>query len=61
MKIKTDLRAGNLIEDTYGYVSDALASIPPFIREADAKADMLYRQAVDATQALWGKLTSILD
>jgi len=59
MKIRTDLHAGNLIEDTYGQVSDALASIPQFIREADEEADMLYRQAVEATQALWGKLTSI--
>ena len=60
MKIRTDLHAGNLLEDISGYVGDALGSAPQFIREADEEAEMLYRQAVNATQALWEKLTSII-
>lgn len=59
MKIKSDLHAGNILEDAYSFVSDALSSIPQFIRTADEEAEMLYQQAVDSTQALWGKLTSI--
>lgn len=59
MKIKTDLHAGNILEDAYNSVSEALESIPQFIRQADEEAEMLFQQAVDTTQALWGKLTSI--
>jgi len=58
MKIKTDLHAGHILEDAYSYVSEALATVPQFIRRADDETEMLYQQAADSTQALWGKLTS---
>jgi hypothetical protein len=59
MKIKTDLHAGNYLQDAYDYVSDAVAGIPRFLREADEEAEMLFEKAVDSTQALWGKLTNM--
>jgi len=59
MKIKTDLHAGGFLEDTTNFFSQALDSIPQFIREADEEAAMLFQEAADSAQALWGKLTSI--
>jgi hypothetical protein len=59
MKIKTNLRAGNIMEDAYRFVRQTLEGIPQFINKADDEAKMLYEQAADSTQELWGKLTSL--
>ena len=59
MKIKTDLHAGNILEDAYSYASEALASVPQFFSRADDEAAMLFQATADTAQGLWDQLTSI--
>jgi hypothetical protein len=59
MKIKTDLHAGNLLDDAKGYASEALASVSQFVNAADEEATSLYQQGVNSSQALWEELKTI--
>lgn len=59
MKTKTDLHAGGFIQDAFGYINDALASINHFLTEADEEAETLFSQAVASTKSVWEKFTNI--
>jgi hypothetical protein len=59
MKVETNLKAGNLINDAVGYTRQTVDSVTGFVASANQEANSVVGTVNNATNSAWKAVTGI--
>lgn len=57
MKVDTDLKAGNFINDAVDLVNQGVSEVTDFVSTADQQARALTTNVTNTAQSIWNSLT----